>query len=101
MKKNDITITAIPGIAGLKPTIDSIKFSKKLFIANKESIICGWKFISRELRKYNTKLAIISSGDKERTFNKIHFVSCEKAAYLLDRRCYIQCSNTIIDLIRK
>ena len=35
IKKNDITITAIPGIAGLEPTIYFIKKSKKILIANK------------------------------------------------------------------
>ena len=40
-KKSNITISAIPGIAGLSPTISMIKFSKKILIANKESLICG------------------------------------------------------------
>ena len=33
-KKNDITISAIPGIDGLKPTIIMTKLSKKILIAN-------------------------------------------------------------------
>ena len=49
--KFDITVVAISGIAGLIPTINIIKFSKKILIANKESIICGWKFILKELKK--------------------------------------------------
>ncbi len=61
LKKNDITITAIPGIAGLKPTIDSIKFSKKLFIANKESIVCGWDIIKKKAKKYHTSIISIDS----------------------------------------
>ena len=40
--KFDITIAAIVGIAGLKPTIQFSKQSKKLLLANKESVICGW-----------------------------------------------------------
>jgi 1-deoxy-D-xylulose-5-phosphate reductoisomerase len=51
--KFDITVSAISGIAGLLPTINIIKFSKKILIANKESIICGWKFIYKEIKKYN------------------------------------------------
>ena len=35
LKPSDITISAIPGIAGLEPTINMIKLSKKLLIANK------------------------------------------------------------------
>ena len=39
-KRINISISAIPGIAGLLPTIKLIKFVNKLLIANKESIIC-------------------------------------------------------------
>ena len=60
-KKSDITISAIPGIAGLKPTIILIGLSKKILIANKESIICGWDLIKKELKKFNTKLIPIDS----------------------------------------
>ena len=34
-KKIDYTMCAISGLSGLKPTIDSIKFSKTIAIANK------------------------------------------------------------------
>jgi len=59
--KFDITVAAISGIAGLIPTINIIKFSKKILIANKESIICGWKFILKELKKYHCNFAPIDS----------------------------------------
>ena len=61
IKKIDITITAIPGIAGLSPTISMIKFSKKILLANKESIICGWDLIKKESKIYKTKLVPIDS----------------------------------------
>ncbi len=60
-KKSDITIAAIPGIAGLKPTIELIKKSKKILIANKESIICGWNLIKNVASKSNTKIIPIDS----------------------------------------
>jgi 1-deoxy-D-xylulose-5-phosphate reductoisomerase len=60
-KKTDVTITAIPGIEGLKPTILAIKFSKKILIANKESIICGWDLIKKNIKKYKTKVIPIDS----------------------------------------
>ena len=41
IKKTDITVAAIPGISGLEPTIKMIAKSKKILLANKESIICG------------------------------------------------------------
>ncbi len=60
-KKYDITISAIPGIAGLEPTLNLTKKSKKLLIANKEAIICGWSLIKNIANKSNTKLIPIDS----------------------------------------
>ena len=39
--KADYVMSSIVGIDGLSPTIKIIKFTKKIVIANKESIICG------------------------------------------------------------
>ncbi len=60
-KKSDVTVSAIPGIIGLKPTIYLIRLSKKILIANKESVICGWDLIRREIKKYNTTIVPIDS----------------------------------------
>ena len=60
-KKSDITISAIPGIIGLKPTIYFTKISNKILIANKESIICGWYLIKKAIKKNNTKIIPIDS----------------------------------------
>jgi 1-deoxy-D-xylulose-5-phosphate reductoisomerase len=60
-EKFDITVAAISGIAGLIPTINIIKYSKKILIANKESIICGWRFILKKLKKYNCHFTPIDS----------------------------------------
>jgi len=60
-KKIDITISAIPGIAGLLPTLHIIKKSKKILIANKESIICGWDLIKKKAKKFNTKIVPVDS----------------------------------------
>ena len=60
-KKIDYTMSAIVGIAGLKPTLESIKCSKVVAIANKESIICGWNIISKFANKYKTKILPIDS----------------------------------------
>ena len=40
-------MSSITGLDGLKPTIDIIKFTKIIAIANKESIICGWNLIKK------------------------------------------------------
>lgn len=59
--KIDITVNAISGINGLKPTLDIIKNTKELGIVNKESIICGWNLINKELKKYNCKFYPLDS----------------------------------------
>ncbi len=60
-KKNDITISAITGLSGLEPTLQFIKVSKKILLANKESIVCGWDIINKIAKKYKTKIAPIDS----------------------------------------
>ena len=60
-KKVYFTISAISGIEGLEPTLNIIKHTKNLGIANKESIICGWNFIKKELIKNNTKFVPLDS----------------------------------------
>ena len=61
IKKSDITVSAIPGISGLEPTINMIKHSKKILIANKEAIICGWKLIKSQANKSKTKIIPVDS----------------------------------------
>ena len=53
-KKIDYTMSAITGFHGLKPTLDIIKFTKVVAIANKESIICGWNLIKKKIKRFNT-----------------------------------------------
>ena len=60
-KKIDYTMCAISGLAGLKPTLDLIKFSKRVGIANKESIICAWNLIQKRLKRYKTEFIPIDS----------------------------------------
>ena len=61
IKKIDVTVSAIPGIAGLEPTILFTKLSKKILLANKEAIICGWHLIKKNSIKYKTELVPIDS----------------------------------------
>ena len=58
---SSITVTAIPGLAGLPLTISIIKKSKKILIANKESIICGWSLINKNSLKYKTEIIPVDS----------------------------------------
>ena len=59
--KVDYTMSAISGLDGLKPTLNVIKFTKKIALANKESIICGWPLILINLKKYKTKFMPVDS----------------------------------------
>ena len=59
--KFDITIVGISGFDGLDPTLKVIPHSKILSSANKESIICGWKFINNKLKKFKTKFIPLDS----------------------------------------
>ena len=59
--KLDYTMSSISGFDGLKPTIKIIKKTKTIAIANKESIICGWSLIEKEINKYKTKFIPVDS----------------------------------------
>jgi len=54
-------MSSIIGLSGLESTLDIIQCSKRIAIANKESIICGWNLIKKELKKYNTEFIPIDS----------------------------------------
>ena len=60
-KKVDYTMNSIVGFAGLKPTLEIIKFTKQIAIANKESIICGWNLIKKKSILNKTKIIPIDS----------------------------------------
>ena len=49
-KKIDYVMSSISGMDGLEPTLKIIKHTKKIAIANKEAIICGWHLIKKTLK---------------------------------------------------
>ena len=59
--KIDYTMSAIVGLDGLEPTINIIKYTKIIAIANKESIICGWNLIRKLASKNNTTIIPVDS----------------------------------------
>ena len=59
--KLDYTMSSIAGFDGLKPTLKIIKKTKKIAIANKESIICGWSLIEKEIKKHKVKFIPVDS----------------------------------------
>ena len=60
-KKIDYVMSSIIGIQGLLPTYKIIKFTKNIAIANKESIICGWNLIHKELTRNKTLFIPVDS----------------------------------------
>ena len=83
--KIDYSMCAISGFQGLKPTLDIIKFTKTVAIANKESIICGWNLIKKDLKKYKTYFIPVDSehfsiwslldNNKKNNFEKIYITA--------------------------
>ena len=59
--KIDYVMSSIIGLNGLSPTIEIIKHTKTIAIANKESIICGWNLIDKELKKNKTNFIPVDS----------------------------------------
>jgi len=84
-KKIDYVMSAITGFQGLKPTLEIIRFTNVIAIANKESIICGWNLIKKSLDEYNTKFIPVDSehfsiwslinNDSSRNFEKIYLTA--------------------------
>ena len=60
-KKIDYVMSSISGIHGLEPTVKIIRYTKKIAIANKESIICGWHLINKEIKKFKTIFVPVDS----------------------------------------
>ena len=54
-------MSSIVGLDGLLPTFKIIRFTKKIAIANKETIICAWNLIQNELNKNKTKFIPVDS----------------------------------------
>ena len=59
--KIDYVMSAISGFDGLEPTLKIIRHTKKIAIANKEAIICGWHLIKKDLKKYKTTFIPVDS----------------------------------------
>ena len=79
-KKIDYVMNSIVGIEGLEPTLKIIHLTKKIAIANKESIICGWSLIEKKLKKHNTNFIPVDSEHFSLWFGlkNVHINSIEK-----------------------
>ena len=59
--KVDIVVASIVGIAGLKPTLNSIKNCSKLCLANKECLVSAGSFFMKKISKSKCKLLPLDS----------------------------------------
>ncbi len=91
-------MSSITGFEGLQPTIDIIKYTRLIAIANKESIICGWNLINRELKKNKTKFIPVDSehfsiwslvNDKLDEIDKI-YLTASGGPFLNKKREYLK-----------
>ncbi len=57
----DISISALVGIAGLKPTYNMIKNGKTVALANKEVLVAGGELIMKTAKENNAKLLTVDS----------------------------------------
>ena len=101
-KKFDYTMSSISGLEGLIPTLDIIKLSKNIAIANKEAIICGWSLIKKQLGKYKTEFIPVDSEhfsilnlikiEEKKNINKI-FITASGGPFLNQSIKKIKYSN--------
>ena len=59
--KVELVVASIVGIAGLKPTLHSIKNCSKLCLANKECLVSAGNFFMNKISKYKCKLLPLDS----------------------------------------
>ena len=77
----DIGVSALVGVAGLKPTYNMIKNGKTVALANKEVLVAGGKLIMDTAKQNNATLLTVDSehsaimqclqGEKQNKINKI------------------------------
>ena len=75
----DVTVVAIPGFSGFEVSYHIIPFTKRLALANKESLVCGGRFIKERAKDSETEIIPIDSEHSatfqllqgERTVEKI------------------------------
>ncbi len=90
----DYVMSSIVGLEGLVPTIKIIRYTKTIAIANKESIICGWNLIKKELKKNQTSFIPVDSehfslwyglnNSNNRSIDKIYLTASGGPLYKLN-----------------
>ncbi|MCM8787605.1 MAG: 1-deoxy-D-xylulose-5-phosphate reductoisomerase [Candidatus Omnitrophica bacterium] len=58
---SDISVMAIAGLSCLEPFLHHIPYTKRIALANKESIVTASRFVFKEAKKYNVEIFPIDS----------------------------------------
>lgn len=61
LQEAETVVTAIVGIAGLKPTLSAISCGKRIALANKETLVTAGKIVTAEAKKHNSEIIPIDS----------------------------------------
>jgi 1-deoxy-D-xylulose-5-phosphate reductoisomerase len=59
--KPDITMVAVSGFSGLRAVLSSLEHSKRVCLANKESLVCGGFLVKKKLKEKRTELIPVDS----------------------------------------
>jgi len=57
----DTVLTAIVGIAGLRPTMAAIRQGKRIALANKETLVCAGRLVMEEAQDYGSQIVPVDS----------------------------------------
>ena len=87
-------MVSVTGLDGLNPTIMLSKITKNLAVVNKESIICGWDLIKKNIKKYKTNFIPI-------TLNIIQFTHFLKVKILLMLKGFILLHQSPLNFPKK
>lgn len=61
LDETEAVVTAIVGIAGLKPTLSAISCGKRIALANKETLVTAGEIVTRQAKKHDSELIPVDS----------------------------------------
>jgi 1-deoxy-D-xylulose-5-phosphate reductoisomerase len=59
--ESDVVMSAIVGVAGLKPTLAAIRRGRRIALANKECLVCAGELMNAEVKKHGAILIPVDS----------------------------------------
>ena len=58
---SDTVVTAVVGVAGLRPTLAAIEAGKRIALANKETLVCAGELVMIAARRYGAEIIPVDS----------------------------------------